>query len=210
MYINSATYPTTEPIMSEQDVISDSKAIAVANDFIKAYGIATTGLGTPVVDSSWKTSVQESKSRGETPYYPDSVTVTYPVTIDGTTVVDSWSGNPYGLQVYVNSRLGKVTGTGTVSSYAYTGTLRPTIAADDIRSQAENAYGARAEGQTNVTYVDVQLGAPQLVLAPTFPWDEATNTSREILVPTLLFPVLHKPVTDSVYIPDSVSVAVTQ
>jgi hypothetical protein len=89
-----------------EDVPVDDILIAIADAFIKDYGIDMTAYGQPYVMDYWRQEYLLAKNKDEV-YIPEEITVNYPLLINNETVYDE-SGNPTGLAVNVNFRQSKL------------------------------------------------------------------------------------------------------
>jgi hypothetical protein len=185
----SSLYTNASPVTKEE-LPTDEEAIAAADAFIKAYGIDTNGYGAPVLDTRPRMYAMIAEERGETPYYPDTLTVTYPFILDGEATVDQ-GGTPQGISVNVHSRTKTVTGlyvqsAGTIERSSY-----------ELESDAEKILSVLKKGglysysDPQATVTEVEVGDPEFVLMSYYQYDGTTN--RNLYVPALKFTVLNPP-----------------
>lgn len=199
--------------LTEADMPADEIVIAAANDFLKEYGISAEAYGAPVVDRQWRTWIQESLVRGDSPWYPEQLTVTYPLQINGQAASYEY-GQPVGMQLSVDVRTKRVTSLSNLSTPTFQASGYTGASVDQVREVAarggvwvDNSW---AEGQANVRYVDLKLGLPETRLVSQWQYDQKTGMGTELFVPALVFPVLDRPVASEangwVYAPEYVTV----
>lgn len=179
-----------------EDVPSDEALIAIADAFLNERGIAKDAFGAPVVDRRWNQIQPYMRGMPEAElsrmrYIPESVSVTYPVKIEGMTAHDQ-SGFPFGLGVNVDIRSKRVGSVWNLaaqqyeaSSYAGVTDAKEVL---DIASRGD-LYGGAFGQDPNERIRDLKLGTPERVLMQT--WHQTSNgMGEEILVPALRFPVI--------------------
>lgn len=164
----------------------DTEIISISNQFVVEYGIDTTAYGIPVIDSVFS---NESTDSTMPAYAPTSVTVTYPLSLQGVAVKDE-SGAPHGLQVVVETAARRVSGVYNLASQRYesapyeleTDTNRILEYARQGGSQG-HAILAR-EGMNNQS---AALGTPDRVLMRYWTFG---SEPQELYVPALAFPII--------------------
>ena len=73
-------------ILTKNDIPSDGELTRISNVWLDKYGIDRKLYGVPLVDSSWKSTAEAMNS----PYIPQSYTVTYPLLTDGKIVQEEF------------------------------------------------------------------------------------------------------------------------
>lgn len=178
--------------LTPEQMPGDAAAIAVADDFLRQYGIAKDSYGTPEVRSDWRVMYAAATDKTSV-YLPDSVAVVYPLKLDGKPV-QADDGAAYGMTVSVNVRHMRVDGMWGLSSGAYERSSYPSET-DTKRLMAFVEQGGIWGGwnaDPAAKTVDVQLGDPEIVL--TLSWKPREDgMSDELYVPALRFPVLNPP-----------------
>ncbi len=171
--------------------LSDQEVIAIADSFLRAYGLDLPSYG------SGKVSRPEirimSSEPGISPYQPQDLSVIYPLLIEDKPVVNQ-GGYENGLYVNVNLRLRKVTGAGNFELPAFQSSLYEVeIDTAKLISLAEKGgvYGTYPQPPATKT-VEIQLGTPVLGLTRLWQNLEAERKSQELFVPALIFPILNK------------------
>lgn len=98
---NWARWPdtSTNSALTLSDVPSDAVLIEKANAFIKQYRVDLAHYGKPEVNTDWRTPGQ--------PYVPDTISVLYPLSVDGREVYESY-GQKRGITISVDIRSGRV------------------------------------------------------------------------------------------------------
>lgn len=179
----------TNPL-TVNDVPSDDELIRIANQFLQEYDVDMAQYGSPVVDHSWKTYTNDADGMQ---YVPDTLSVIYPLVLGGNQIMEGYGTLPFGLRVNVDLRRNKVQGMWNVLGGSFAESTYP-LETDEARIKkfAENGgyIGPRyyAEGMT-VTKKTVRLGTPTVVYQQQFIYDDASQTSKELYVPALSFPV---------------------
>lgn len=170
---------TLRPV-SAQDIPADEEVTAIADAFLREHRIDTTGFGSAVVDRS--TLDLDS-------WVPDSLSVTYPVVINGMPVWDLW-GQPSGLNVTVNLRSEEVEslwgpGPSTLEASTYN------LVTDQARILKVARRGGLWEAMPeNATVTNVStLGEPDLILT-SFEKEDSQGRFYILYLPALRFPVV--------------------
>ncbi len=182
-------YANSTPL-TKAEIPADGEVIAAADAFVKKYGINTNGYGSPVVDNRSMMYAALSEERGETPYYPDTLTVTYPLILDGEATVDQ-GGAPQGISVNVHSRTQTVTslsvqGSGTLERSSYELENDTGKILDVLKKGGLYSY---SNPETKVT--EVEVGDPEFVLMSYYQYDGTTN--HNLYIPALKFTVINPP-----------------
>lgn len=179
-----------------EDVPADDALIAVADAFLNEHGISKEAYGTPVVDRRWNTimPMYRGEAAADTAlriYVPDTISLTYPIMIDGVTSYDQ-SGFPYGLSVSVDVRNKRVRGVWNLSPQSYQSSRYDAVTDEaqilDMASRGD-MYSQPFGSDPNEKIVDVEIGTPERVLVQAYRTNEA-GQGEELLVPALRFPVI--------------------
>lgn len=185
------------------DIPSNEAVIAIADAFMKQQGINLSAYGPAVLTNNWRTYYDLASNKADY-YIPDSLSVTYPLLVDGKTAYDE-GGTPYGLNVNVNLRQGKVDNVwnmtnNTFQKSAYEAETDQTR----IRSIAEKGgiYGYSYPGATKT--VKIALEAPELTLQKVHVSRAPGQSADELLVPALRFRVKDR--TENSYAPEYISI----
>jgi len=181
-----------QPRLAESDVPSDEKLVEVTNDFMARYGINLTNYGAPKVNKNWRIGIMGGAADAEI-WIPDTMTVQYPLVVDGKEVWEQGGYELSGLSVNVNIRTMKVSSfyglqTQNYQSSAYAAEtdkdrLLKFALQGDLWSQ-----GNYPVENFQVKEVEVKLGTPRVEYMRYWKYDG--NQSIELLVPALVFPVL--------------------
>lgn len=177
--------------LKESDMMTDAEAIRTADAFLAAYDVSKDGYGAPVVRSEWREHYLRATDKASF-WFPDVVTVVYPQLIDGRAVYDE-GGVPYGLNVNVNVRHKRSVGLWNLSTRnfqvsAYAG---ETDAARLIGIAERGGLSGDVYVPENAKVVEVELGTPTVSYVRMWQWNGGAGS--ELLVPTLIFPVLNVP-----------------
>ncbi|MBI4435033.1 hypothetical protein HY630_00005 [Candidatus Uhrbacteria bacterium] len=166
-------------VLRASDIPSDEVLINKADQFIRDYGVDTSGFGAPLVDRSYFDLDN---------WVPESVSVTYPYIINGQSV---WStgGQPSGMSVTVNIRSGEVDGLWTIGpstleASTYTLVTDPTTI---LEAASRGSLWDYVPENPTVTYTFL-LGEPELVLAEHYQY-ATDGTTSTLYVPALKFPI---------------------
>ena len=171
---------------------ADDKIIAAADKFMSDFGISVAGYGQPFVQNDWRMNYESQPSTADV-YAPDSLTVIYPLKLNGREVFDE-SGNKSGLSVNVSVRDMVATGVWGLASQQYQSS------AYDTEKDSSRLIGiAENGGFRQYRYFDenarnmkqVELGTPTLAYVRM--WMYKDNASEELFVPAYIFPITKKP-----------------
>lgn len=179
------------PRLTEKDLPSDEEAIAIAEQFVNDYGISREGYGTPIVyeQMPWRIAYEQAPDKSRF-YFPEAVSVLYPLVLDGSTVYDE-GGNPSGMYVGIDVRTRKVNNVYGLDSKQfqrsqYTGeTDTKRILEVAERGGYRNWGWDNGEGR-NVT---LDLDTPTIQLVRMWYSPEPNKAGEELYVPSLVFPI---------------------
>jgi hypothetical protein len=177
------------------DMPSNEEALAIAKSFVEEYGISLDGYGQPFVQNNWRTAYETYPDK-ENYYFPEEISVIYPLLIDGVEVRGQ-GGESQGLMVNVDVRNRKAAGFNGSIAPSFESSEYDAIAdKDTIKKMAEDGgmngryyYFASTDGQE----ATVELGTPKQALMQYWKYDQATGRGDELYVPALIFPVKNRP-----------------
>ncbi len=187
----------TLPRLSQSDVPSDETLIAAANDFLSRYGIDRGNYGAPLVSQGWRLGY--ANVRAEDVWIPDTMTVLYPLLLDGK---EAWEQGGYdraGFSVSVNIRTMKVAGLYGLQTQNY----QSSNYAAETDKERIMKFALQGDIWPQATYpsesfqvkeVEVKLGTPQIQYMRY--WKYEGNQSNELFLPALVFPVIEKTPAD--------------
>ena len=174
------------PIRPEQ-IPADSELISIANQFVAQHNISMEAYGQPEVRDEWRAQYERAENKSLV-YLPDVVTVVYPLNLEGREVYDE-SGNKTGLMIGVNVRNRKVVSMYDLSLQQYQASDYEAVTdVSRIMKLVEQGglYGyVDPSAQRTIT---IELGDPKVEFVKM--WNYSNNTSEELLVPSLIFPVI--------------------
>ncbi len=171
------------------DVPVDDALIAIADKFVKDYGIDMSVYKDPYVMDYWRREYLMSKNKADF-YIPEEITVNYPLVINNETVYDE-SGNPSGLSVNINIHQNKVSSLTELKPQNYESSYYETVTdADKILGIARRGgfYGDFQSEGANKT-VEIELGTPSLALMRYYSYNGETQNSDELYMPCYVFPI---------------------
>jgi hypothetical protein len=187
----------TTPISINQ-LPSNESAIAIANQFLSDYGISRENFGEPFVQDLWRMDYERSSDKASY-YVPDTLTVMYPMKISGNEIYDE-SGNKTGMAVYINARINQVMSVGEITGQRYNASEYATekdtkrliniAETGGFRNYLPYAMPAM-EGETEIKTEEVELGNPKIAYIRM--WQYTNNQSKEMFIPSLVFPIINKP-----------------
>ncbi|MCF7836135.1 DUF333 domain-containing protein [Candidatus Gracilibacteria bacterium] len=183
--------------LSEKDMLSETELISLADDFIRKFEIDLGNYGSPIVQNSWQEQVaQQVQNSGEL-YYPDAISLIYPLQINGETIYNE-NGDADGISISINQRSKKVSNVWGLFLQKYQASVYAGVQDETLfRKVLEKggAWGWYPENSTKVT--EIKLGAPEQVLVKH--WIYKNGESGELVIPALRFPILEKPEEEYFY-----------
>ena len=210
------------------DVPSDSVVTGITDTFLKDHAISTDLYGKPVVQNQWRSYLAPQPLGTQAMpamnvYIPDSVTVVYPLTLNGKSVYEQ-GGLPSGLTVTVDIRNSKVSGVSGLNVQNYQSSSYDAITeVQKILQIAEQGgqygvinYGGvmssgpvplASGGTTSVKNMPIvqpniikppQNGVTEIDLGtPQMAYEKMYNyqngSSDELYVPAFVFPIINPP-----------------
>ncbi len=187
----------SQPQLRESDVPSDEKLIEATNDFMNRYGINLANFGAPKVNKNWRIGILGAPAADI--WIPDTLTVQYPLLVDGKEVWEQGGYERSGPSVNINIRTMKVSSFYGLQTQNYQSSNY--AAETDKERLMKFALQGDLWSQGNypvenfqVKEVEVKLGTPSVQYMRYWKYDG--NQSIELLVPALVFPVLETSATD--------------
>lgn len=173
-----------------EELPSDQELIAIADKFLKDFGISTAGYGKPEVEKGFLRDYELMADKSM--YFLDQISVRYPQQIDGKTVYEL-QGDPAGMVVTVMPKERRATGVSGITTKSYSRSAYPAVKDfDRVKKIAERGgmsplYYYGRESQDGANKIELKLGNPEMVFARNFQYRD--NQSIELLVPALRFPI---------------------
>lgn len=177
--------PQYEGQLSRADAPSDEEIIAIADAFASRYGVDLSGYGAPHVDDSWVRYQPADSS-----YYPDSVSVIYPLLHDGAEVLDE-SGNLTGPRINVNIRDRQADSLWDLRTNSYLASDYSLESSKDRVLEIVGRGGHNRVVNPDAATVEGTVGDPELHYVRIYRYTGFTTDT--LLVPALVFPVVQKP-----------------
>jgi len=189
--------------MKIENMPSDAELILLANDFLKKHGIKLENFGEPVIDSTWRGEYEKMAVKTDA-WIPEIVSVAYPIKVKGT-LVNDLSGGKVSLQVNINAREQKVTGMYNLWAQNYDVSKYDAITdSTKILAIANQGgyYGVPVMEGGEV--IEIDLGTPTKVYAHIMNYNSTGYDN--LLVPSLLFPVIKTPAREDYHFPENIIV----
>ncbi|OGY44357.1 MAG: hypothetical protein A3J62_04115 [Candidatus Buchananbacteria bacterium RIFCSPHIGHO2_02_FULL_38_8] len=176
------------------DVPTDEELIRIANDFLSQHKISLENYGDPFVDNNWRVYYAQTVNQAEL-YLPDSLTVLYPLEIQGQGVYEGY-GYPAGLSVTVSIRDKRVNGVNSLFTQNYQSSMyEAETDFNRILKFAETGGVYSYPFADATTVYEIELGEPKLGYLKK--WNYKNGQTEELLVPALIFPVINQPQTEA-------------
>lgn len=177
--------------LQESDMLPNEEVLRIAQDFATEYGFDLTQYADPVVQDDWR-MWQAASTTPEDFYFPDQISVVFPLLINGTPVYEEY-GMPHGMTMSVDVRLGVVAS--VFNYYASDYQERTYDAFTDAEKAAEvvkfGSLYSWVDEQADV--VEATLSEPTEAYMSYFRWDQETQQSTNLFVPALVFPIENVP-----------------
>lgn len=174
--------------LQESDMLTDEQAFAISDAFLKELGVNTGSYGAPTIQNSWRMQLAATSLEDRANFYfPDIMSVVYPLSINGQKVHDE-GGGAMGLVVNVNVRQKRADGLWNLTTLDFDSAQYDAVT-DKTALLEVVSRGGVYEGTppADAKTVEVKLGTPERVLM------RAWSGGQEVVVPALRFPVLDKP-----------------
>lgn len=176
------------------EVPKDDALISLANNFINKHQIDVSSYGEPVVDNYWRSEYERSTDKANF-YIPEYASVIYPYLVNGQAVKDQ-SGNYAGLRVTINLIQEAVSGLSNLSLNRYEVSAYPLVTDfQRIVRQAENGGWNGSYFYSSEDVQEIGLGTPEKIYVQL--WHYSSDSSNELMIPALLFPVLENDSADN-------------
>ncbi|MFH1375795.1 MAG: hypothetical protein ABIH35_03960 [Patescibacteria group bacterium] len=175
--------------LGESDMLTDSEVLRVAAEFVNQFGINLANYGEPKIAYSWKEELARMEAE-EDFYFPESVSVTYPLLIEGMPVYNQGGGEE-GLNVTVDQRNKKVSGIWGLNTQLYQSSEYEAVSDEALfRRFLEKGglWGWIPPEDAEVKINEIILGEPEEVLMKHWKYEDGEN--EELIIPALRFPVL--------------------
>jgi len=175
--------------LSMSDIPEDEAMIAVADKFIRDYGIDMTNYGEGKVSKDWMRSYGAPEMGGQA-YVPGNMSVVYPLLVDGIVVYDR-NGYEIGLRVNVDIKQIKAVGLWDLNSQSYESSLY------EVETDVEKILETAQAGQRKFYFdnptktLEFELGTPKQALMRVYNYEN--GASKQFLAPCLIFPVTKAP-----------------
>lgn len=177
--------------LKESDMLPDDRVIAIAESFLREYGIETSSYGEPELMNDWRVWLAAATDPSDF-YFPDQVTVLFPLLIDGTPVYEEY-GAAYGLQVSVDMRMKEVVSIGNLRLYDLQQSSYAGVSDAAALREALTKGGTFQWASEDAKTATAALGEPSAAYVHVYLWNEQTMQSSELFVPGLQFPVTDMP-----------------
>lgn len=177
--------------LGADDMLTDNQLISLANNFIENYGVDLSNYSSPRVSAQSKLTLLREASDNN--YYPEYMTVIYPLLIDNQKVFDS-HGIEEGLQISVNLREKRVSGLSNLNFSSYQSSSYELINdLNKINPLLERGGLYPDYRYTDGELIEVELADPQIALVKTWLPSADKRSSYELFLPGLIFPVKETP-----------------
>jgi hypothetical protein len=186
--------PRNEKQWGIGDIPADNEIIAIADKFLRDYGINMANYASGEVQDNWRREYERAENK-EMFYIPQEITVIYPLIIEGKTVYDQ-GGNKTGLYVGVDARHKKAASASSIKAHSFESSLYSVISdKEKIIQTAENGgsnnYLFKSDDPSRT--VDIELGTPELKLVNYWRHNMEKGTGEELFIPSYIFPVASRP-----------------
>jgi len=181
-----------ENSLKVSDIPSDEQLISIAKDFVSEHKINLSNYGEPEVDKSWNQMYYAQLTETSQMYVPDIITVKYPLLINGKFVYEQ-GGSKQGIGMGINIREKRVSGVYNLSIQEYESSLyEAETDFSKILKVAEKGglYNYYMPGEK---VQEIEIGAPEYAYSMIWKYDESAQTTRTLLVPALVFPIIKNP-----------------
>ncbi len=178
--------------MKESDMLPQETLVSIARDFASDMGIDLSAYGEPSIQDDWRVWLAQTPNKADY-WFPEQQTVVFPLLINGKTVYEEY-GTAYGISFSVDQRTKQVMYVSNLRTNNYQ--TSDYAAARDVE-QVKNALTLGGQQQWYVPQdakkLTATVGAPTEAYVHIYQWNEQTQTSSELFVPALAFPVTDMP-----------------
>jgi len=196
------TTPSTYTPRTPDSLPSNQDVARIAQDFISQHNIKTNAYGDPEIINDWRQIYAQTENKSQV-YIPDGVEVVFPLKINDQYVYDE-SGNKTGISATINADSHRVSSLWGLATQTYQSSLYSTIQDTNAIIALAQEGGIRklySEGldyeSPNTNIIEVPLGTPQRGYLKA--WIPTDNVSEELIVPSLIFPILQAPSNQPFY-----------
>lgn len=174
------------------DVPADEDLISISDRFLQDYRVDMSMYGQGEIQDMWRERYYLGAAEGAVSelYIPDTISVIYPLLIDGKSVYNS-SGDKSGMYANVNLRYKKVSGAGSLRAQVYESSSY------ESENNVEKLIAYAEEGGMYKMYsygdaekiVEVKLGTPVQGIIEMYSYNQEKRETEEFYIPALIFPV---------------------
>ena len=177
------------------DIPADEELIRIANQFIAEHKISLKSYGQPEEENDWRNQpgILEAQI-----YVPDSITLIYPLLIDGKSVYEQ-NGTKLGIRVGINIREKRVSGMYNLSLQEYESSMY------DAETDFSRILKFAESGGINRYYWNegktrkVEIGTPAQEYMVVWKYDRENQMNKMLIIPALIFPTTETPVEGYYY-----------
>lgn len=181
--------------LKKSDMLTFDELSSIANNFITSMGVNISNYGNPILGYDWMEAYNSMESK-EYFYFPDTVNLVYPLTLDGKNIYE-YGGYPYWLNVSIYQKKKVVTSLGPIQNVnfvksKYDSETNPESILKYINSHFSQDYGY---SQTSKV-VKVDLINPTIVFVKKYSTPtskDSFQTYDEFMVPAIMFEIKDKP-----------------
>jgi len=176
------------------DIPGDEVLVKIANDFLRKYKIDVAIYGQPEINKDWQVFSQQTDSKYAN--IPEEIQVVYPLLINGKKTYES-HGPLASITVGIDIRNNIVASVYNLTTQNYDQSSYKAANASEILKATEAGGGINTyySSQNSGNIVEIRLGTPERGYMRY--WKQNTdNTSDELLVPALVFPVVNETINN--------------
>jgi len=180
--------------ITRADILPNEDLISISNKFLKDHGIMLSEYGAPEVldnNSIYPMPLLEGSGSAQV-YLPDTMTVIYPLLINGKKVYDGTIVS--GVQVSINLRVKKVASVSNISVQTYqASTYEAETDFKRIISIAESGGTWGYYNNSGNKKVEIELGTPTIEYVQSWQYNPNEERGYQLIVPSLVFPLKNIP-----------------
>ncbi len=180
-----------------KDVPTDAELLKIATTFAADHGFDLSHYGQPEIDQTWRLSYDQAEDKANA-YVPDTIRIVYPLLVEKLPTYDQ-AGQKNGISLNISLRYKRVMGVWGINGQTYQSSQYDGVTeSGDVLKYIDmiDNYGGypmplRGDGsgdQPSAQTVTVTLGTPVAGLSQLFNYQ--ANANHELLVPSLIFPVV--------------------
>ncbi|MEI7451606.1 MAG: hypothetical protein WCK37_00200 [Candidatus Falkowbacteria bacterium] len=180
--------------LTKADVPSDEQLISISNDFVKKYGITLDSYDAPEVVKTSNIMYAGAMVKSAVAiapvdeFIPEYVNVIYPLKIKDKVIYENGAGAKTGLSITISVREKKVSSVYNLNTQNYQSSDYATENDfSKLKNIAEKGGLYSWDNPSATKTVELELGTPSVVYMRY--WQYLNNSSEELLIPTLVFPV---------------------